>query len=178
MTLSYKDIEKKAISYCIKSEKCEYDIRQKMIEWRTDKETIDKIINNLIDNNFINHQRYVNAFVHDAIYIINWGRLKIRYLLQQKKISETLINEAIGNINIEDYEKNLEKLIRQRFQAQIPVTVADKLKIIKSLYSRGFEPDVTERIIERVLKNLSNFFLFFFITICKNTVLLQKFFKR
>jgi len=141
----------KATSYCSKYEKCEYDVRKKMIEWHVNSSTADKIIDFLIDNEFIDHNRFVKAFVHDAIYLKKHGRIKIKQSLRQKKISETLINEVLKDIDTEHYNRNVEHLITQRFNS-ISITKEKKPMIVKSLYSRGFEPEITYKVLEKIIQ--------------------------
>ena len=71
--------------YCSKAEHCIDDVRQKLWTWKVPTEEHDDIINTLIDNNFINEQRYAEAFVKDKFRFNHWGRIKISLMLRAKK---------------------------------------------------------------------------------------------
>lgn len=146
MTDNYKVIEKKAMLYCAKSEKCEHDIRQKLTVWGAECETVDKIIQVLYENQYLDKQRYANAFVNDAVKIKNWGRLKIKQALQLKKIDSAIIRQAIETIDKNMYEQKLRHIVEQRVAEKIP-SYEEKMKIVKSIHSRGYESDIILRIL-------------------------------
>jgi len=130
----------KAMKFCSTKEVCISDIQKKLIEWKADESFLEEIISNLIEEKFIDEQRYVQSFVIDKLNFNNWGRNKIRFELQKKHISSTLINTALQNIDTEIYSIIIDKLIKTKHKeiktkdSKIILT-----KISNFLISRGFE---------------------------------------
>ena len=72
-----------------------------------------------------------------------WGRIKIRYELKQKQVSEYNIRKALESINQEEYEKTLLLLAVKKFQQIKGAGITTQVKKImtgKYLQQRGFEP--------------------------------------
>ena len=79
---------------CSRKEYSTFDIRQKLYKLGQDAETIDKIIAKLIENKFIDNERYTRSFVSDKIRFSKWGEKKIRYTLSQKQIPTSIIDNV------------------------------------------------------------------------------------
>ncbi len=144
----------KAMSYCAHSEKCEWDVRTKLREWGADSATHDKIIDYLFENKFIDHLRYTQAYVNDAVRLKGWGRIKIRAALRMKNISATVINEIFQNIDESEYQEGIIRILESRFKNEMK-DEQSKLKAVKALYSRGYEPEIVIGIINNLRE--SNF---------------------
>ena len=127
--------------YCSKAEHCIDDVRQKLWTWKVPTEEHDDIINTLIDNNFINEQRYAEAFVKDKFRFNHWGRIKISLMLRAKKIDAAIIDDALSSIDEEEYLDTLRSLI-SRWSAE-----TDQQKLMHKALSRGFEPNLVREVI-------------------------------
>lgn len=144
------DLLKKALtrmqSYCSRSEKCEYDVRQKMFQTKIDINLHDKIIDSLKNDDFINELRFANAYVLDKFKFNMWGRIRIRLELQKKGIAEEIIENAILNISKEEYENLIKKLIaNKKIKAETNYEYSQKM--LRYLYGKGYEPDIVSRFI-------------------------------
>jgi regulatory protein len=131
-------------NYCAKGERCHFDIRQKLRDWQIARDDADELIAELISDNFLNEQRYANAFAHDKFYLQQWGRGKITQHLQQKQVSAACIAEALSRINADDYRQTAHELAQRKAKQlgkeQLPPT--RRQKIANFLLQRGFEPDI------------------------------------
>ena len=133
---------------CSRAEKCKSDIRKKLYDWKADPKEYEKIIKELETQKFIDEKRYTNYYVKDKFMFNKWGKIKIRTMLFQKQIPEQIIDEAIVQINDEDYLEMLKKLINQK-QKSIKETDANKKKskLLRYASSRGFEPHLIFKIL-------------------------------
>ena len=105
----------KAQAYCARAEHCAADVRRKFYEWGLqDAEIADSIEENLYADNFLNDQRFCEAYVHDKVAYQSWGRLKIQASLRALQLPESEIRSALENIDETAYFDNLRKLIRAR----------------------------------------------------------------
>ena len=98
-SLSPQEALHKAAAYCSSGEQCCYDISEKLKKWGIEDSEASKIIEYLIKQRFIDEARYAKGFTNDKFRFNKWGRTKIAYALRLKKIPETLIDEALYNIN-------------------------------------------------------------------------------
>ncbi len=141
----------KAQSYCSRAEKCESDVRTYLYKQHADSEIRSKVIESLVEDKFVDNERYARAFVSDAFKFNKWGRLKIRQALLAKGISDNIMAEPLSEIDEAEYMSLLESLIKSKLKS---VRGDDEYKVKASVfrfvYSRGFEPELVEKAWGRV----------------------------
>ncbi|MEI6122412.1 MAG: regulatory protein RecX [Bacteroidota bacterium] len=137
-----KTILHKAQAYCVYQERCSNEVMQKLRRWKVDDSRIPKIIDALIAENFFNDQRYTENFVGSKLRLNKWGRKKIVYELQLKKIPEIIISQAITSIDENEYQSAIQFLIVQKTkEVKEKDLFKKKNKIARFLISRGFEAE-------------------------------------
>ena len=141
----------KAASYCSISEHCVSEVEEKLNAWCIECDDKAKIINRLIDEDFINEKRYCVYFVKDKFRFNKWGKIKISYALKQKRLSNELINMALGTIDEGEYDEMLAALLKTKLAVlKYEFEYEKQGKLFRFAQSRGFENNV----IERVLRNI------------------------
>ena len=105
----------------------------------------------MIEENYLNEERYAIAFAGGKFRIKKWGRVKIRYELKQKRVSEYCIREALSAIAEEDYRKTLKGLFQQKKQSlgREKNQFVKKQKIRSFLLQRGYEPSLIMELIQQ-----------------------------
>ena len=139
----------KAAAYCTLCERCVSEVTAKLTAWGVPHCEQEKIITRLIEEKFINEARYCRAFVNDKVRFNRWGRIKIRAALSEKGLPRELINEAMDNIDEEQYTTSLAEVIaakRKELKGVNDYTI--KQKIMRFAASRGFEPAMIMRVID------------------------------
>ena len=111
---SLLEAKHKIESWCAYQERCDQEIRIKLRSWSMDPEHIDILIADLIKNNFLNEERFAEAYVSGKFRIKKWGRVKIRQHLKQKNISAYSINKALATIDDEEYMKTIHDLLESK----------------------------------------------------------------
>ena len=130
----------KAEAYCSQAERCESELKIKLKQWRVPQEWWDKIINQLKADNYISSSRYVDAFVREKYRFNKWGKQKIVQALRMKQLPETLIQEAMDEIDREEYLLNLSSLIKRKMNDVKAKNEYERNgKLIRFALSRGFE---------------------------------------
>ena len=143
--LGYIDdsIYKKAAAYCAYQERCQQEVRDKLYSLTLHRDDVEKIIAKLVQDNFINEERFAIAYAGGKFRIKHWGKIKIKLMLQQKKVSSFCINKALAEINDIDYINTIKKLIAE---AEKKIKEKNSLKknhrIVQLLISKGFEPEL------------------------------------
>lgn len=127
--------------YCAYQERCHQEVVEKLYELGIWKKEHDAIIATLIEENFLNEERFAIQFAGGKFRVRQWGRVKIRYELKQRQVSEYCIKKALKQIDEEDYLATLEKLAAQKYQSLRGVShLVRKKKTMDYLIGKGFEP--------------------------------------
>ncbi|MFO8000729.1 MAG: regulatory protein RecX [Marinilabilia sp.] len=150
--MDYKTALNKASAICSKQEYCLYDIRRKLKKWEISDADQDKILKHLVDEQFIDESRYASFYVRDKFRFNHWGRKKIWWQLRQKGLPEEIINEALEQIDEENYLEVLEAIIRDK-QKQIRdrEPVKQKAALIRHAVSKGYEYQDVIKVVEQLL---------------------------
>ncbi len=139
--------------WCAYQERAQQETRDKLYEYGLHKNEIEQIISSLIENNFINEERFAMSYASGKFRIKKWGKIKIKAGLKIKRINDYCIHKAIQQINLNDYFATLEKII---FKKSNQLKEADKIKRKQKLFlfasSKGFESNL----IAEILKDMSH----------------------
>ncbi len=129
----------KAEQYCATNEQCRSAVRDKLRTWGADKDLTERIVEHLVDNDFINEERYCRIYCDSKISLQKWGRIKIAYQLRSKRIDNKTIEQALKNIDEQIYFETLQKLAEGKAQS---INDDDphkrKTKLMTFLASHGF----------------------------------------
>jgi regulatory protein len=140
----------KAEHYCAYQERSQQEVRDKLYEWGLYPNMVENVIVQLIAGNFLNEERFANAYTRGKFNQKGWGKNKIKQGLKFKKVSDVLIKKALNSINSDDYLQMLHKIIEKK---AVLLTEKDlykkKYKLHQYVLSRGYENDL----ISDVLKN-------------------------
>jgi regulatory protein len=142
----------KAMKLCSGREYAPSELEQKILGWNVPMEITQEIIQELIKEKFLDEFRMARYFVNDKYRFNKWGKVKIRYFLQQKGISGTAITEALNQINNSEYLSTLkEELLKKKKTIKDTDEFHIKAKLFQFASGRGFEAEV----IYTLLGNLS-----------------------
>ncbi len=140
-------------NWCAYQERSQFEVRNKLFEYGIFNEEAENIIIQLIQENFLNEERFAIAFARGKFRIKRWGKIKIKLELKQHKVSEYCINKALKQIDGNEYFATLEKIIEKKIkEIKEPNKIKKQYKIIKYAMSRGYEQDI----IMDAIKNLEN----------------------
>lgn len=123
---------------CARSEQCAYDIREKLFKAGLNPSAVEETITFLINEKFIDDNRFAGSFARDKVKFAGWGRNKIRMALALKRINSTTISEALDSIPYEMYQDSLMRAAKSKARNLELNDYADKVKLMRHLASRGF----------------------------------------
>lgn len=148
-----KEAYAKMARLCSRSEQCSGDIRKKIVAAEVDEDAADEIIQTLKEENYLNDERYVNAYTADKFKFNKWGRIKIKHNLRMKGLPEALISNALDEIDEEKYKVVLIKTMKEKAKSvKKKKTRFEKMgPIIRFAQTRGFEPELIHRYMNEVL---------------------------
>lgn len=126
--------------YCAYQERCHSEVRDKLYQLGVWKKEHDHIISKLIEEDYLNEERFAIAWAGGKWRVKQWGRVRIRYELKQKELSEYCIKKAMQQIDEEEYLAVLEELAAKKYASlKSDQYLIRKKKTIDYLISRGFE---------------------------------------
>ena len=154
--ITFLEAKKKLEAICAYQEKCQFDIEVKLTGWMFDEEQKNQLIAHLITHNFINEERYAEAFVNDKYKIKKWGKQKIIAHLKQKRISSYSSNKALKNIDLELYYNNLLNISQKKW-SELKMKKDDvwilRNKLMNHLASKGYENDLIFDVVAETIKS-------------------------
>lgn len=133
----------KICKFCAYQERSQQEVRDKLYSWGLWPDAVENIITNLIDENFLNEERFAISYARGKFRIKEWGKQKIKYALKHKGVSEPCIRKALSEIKDSDYLKTLNKVVSERSKKEKEKNpIKRNYKIVSHLISRGFEADL------------------------------------
>lgn len=143
-SFTFDEIKEKLANFCVYQDRCHWDVEKKMREYDLIPEAKDEIFIYLIQNNFLNEERFVKSFVRGRFNQKKWGRNKIKMALKQRQIPEQLIRIGFKEIDEDEYLKVLKELFVKKQEELKSETNSfkKKLKLRNFLLQKGFENEL------------------------------------
>jgi regulatory protein len=139
--------------YCAYQERCHSEVKEKLYNLGVWKREHDEIISTLIEENYLNEERFAIAFAGGRFRIKQWGRVKIKYELKQKQVSDYSIKKALKQIDEDEYLKVLNKLAGEKYTSlKNQQYLIRKKKTMDYLMGKGFEMELIKTTVENITK--------------------------
>lgn len=132
--------------YCTYQERSHYEVKQKLWELGVLRGDHDELIATLIDEDYLNEERFAIQFAGGKFRMKEWGKKKILYGLREKKVSDYSIKKALAAIDEEDYMKVLSKLAEEKYNSLKDEQYLErKKKTVDYLIQKGYEYDLVNK---------------------------------
>ena len=126
--------------YCAYQERCQKEVEEKLRELKVDQDMADEILLSLIHENFLKEERYAKAIARGKFRINQWGKVKIKMLLRNSRITTNLIELAMQEIDSIEYQNTIKELYLKKFNSFVKETASvKKQKTIQYLIQKGYE---------------------------------------
>ncbi|WP_300703548.1 regulatory protein RecX [Bacteroides sp.] len=136
-------------AYCSTAEHCRAEIAEKLQRWGIAYDAIERILDRLEQDKYIDEERFCRAFINDKYRFAKWGKMKIKQALQLKKISSVTYHSFLNEIDEEEYLSILRDLLNSKkksVRAENEYELNGKL--MRFALSRGFEMKDIRRCID------------------------------
>jgi regulatory protein len=142
-TLSPEQALQKARHYCGYQERCHSEVQEKLYSFGLRKPQVETALATLIEENYLNEERFAIQYAGGHFRLNQWGKVRIRYQLKQKHVSDYCIKKALEAIDDEDYDRTLARLAEKKGETLDPSdAVALRRKQLQEyLLRKGYEPD-------------------------------------
>ena len=143
-------------NWCAYQERSQFDVRKKLTSFKVDEDAREEIIAKLIEENFLNEERFALAFAGGKFRIKHWGKQKIKLELKKHRVSDYCINKALASLGEENYEVEMKKLIEKKI-ALSKYTDRRKLyySVMNYLVSKGYESDKVSKELNKLIEDYS-----------------------
>ena len=146
-----EEIKKKLEYYCAYQDRCHKEVEKKLSDFRLIPEARELILIHLIQNDFLNEQRFAQSFARGKFRIKKWGRKRITLELKARNISAYNIKSAMKEIDAEEYYETLQTLATAKFELiKETNTYVKKQTLYQYLYRRGFESDFIQEVMKSI----------------------------
>jgi regulatory protein len=139
---------KKMEGFCGYQERCLQEVDFKLNSMKIGLGVKEKVIRHLLENDFLNEERFAKVYARGKFRIKKWGRHRIIRELKRKNITKPNINLALQEINEVEYYKTFNDLAKKRFlEIKESNTFKKRKKLADYLLYRGWESDAVYKIV-------------------------------
>jgi regulatory protein len=148
-----QEATKKIESYCAYQDRCHKEVNGKLKEMGMIPLAIDTIIGQLIEDRFLNEERFAKSFARGKFNIKKWGKNRIVNELKFRNISKYNITTALKEIDPQEYLNTLDTLAIKRL-GQISESNIQKRrkKLADYLLYRGWESHLVYDKLQKLIK--------------------------
>ncbi len=151
-TLTKEKALQKLRHYCRYQERCHNEVKNKLFELGVDKNEHDEMIMDMIEENYLDEERFALAFTIGRFKMKQWGRKKIQYALKEKMVSEDSIQKAIKQIDERNYIYTLKKIAKEKYASlKNEQYLIRKKKTMDYLMQKGFEIELIRIVLETMI---------------------------
>jgi regulatory protein len=137
--------------YCTYQERCHKEVKEKLYSYGLHKSDTEKIVADLIENDFLNEERFAIQFAGGKFRMKQWGRKKIQYELQQKGVNTYSTKVALKELDQTDYSDTLHKLASAKWESLATEHhLTRQAKTQAYLMQKGFEPELISKAIKEL----------------------------
>jgi regulatory protein len=144
----YERVMKRAFNLLSAKPRSIAELRERLLEksW-AEKESVERAIARLMELGYLNDQQYAEQFANSRLTVKPIGKTRLRRDLQRKKLSPTVINQAVENVyDMHDEEALIEQAIAKRTRLRgKPTTREESKKLLDHLLRQGFSYDLAMR---------------------------------
>lgn len=149
-----KEALHKLQKYCAYQERCHFEVEKKIKSYGVYGLEMQEIILELMRENYLNEDRFVEVYVRSKISQKKWGSYKIRQELKKKRVVEKLIDKYLhvyeGEVMDENAKNLALKYIRERdFSLK---NIKEKMKLKRFLQQKGY----SQQVISNLMSEISN----------------------
>jgi regulatory protein len=149
--LTREEAIQKLKQYCGYQERSHSEAVQKLWDLGVSKKEHDEIISVLIQEDYLNEERFAQLFAGGKFRMKDWGRKKILYGLKEKGVSEYNIKKAMKEIDEDDYRKTLDELAEKKYALlKGEQYLVRKKKTRDYLMQKGYESDLVSGVMKEI----------------------------
>ncbi|WP_243870398.1 RecX family transcriptional regulator [Salegentibacter sp. BDJ18] len=138
-----KEATIKLMQFCAYRDRCHKEVEEKLREMKMIPAAQEQIIMELMQENFLNEERFARSFVRGKFRIKKWGKIKIKQELKFKEISTPIIKLALTEIDEQKYIATIYEIAEKKMKLlKEPDKFKKKKKLADFLLRKGYESNL------------------------------------
>lgn len=125
--------------FCAYRERCHSEVKEKLYSFGLYPKEVEEIISNLIEEGYLNEERFAIAFAGGKFRMNKWGKNKIISELKKKRVSPYCIKKGLQYIDEDAYMKTLSKLFSDKMKTFKSASTLNSKKTIQYLLGKGYD---------------------------------------
>ena len=139
-TYTVEEIKRKMEAYCAYQDRCHKEVEEKLQAYDLIPEAREMILLHLLEEGFLNEERFARSFARGRFRMKKWGRKRIEKELLSRDISSYNIKQGLSEIDPDDYQRTLVELAEKKYrQTTEKHPLRKRKKVADFLLRRGFE---------------------------------------
>ena len=129
--------------YCAVMDRCQYQVITKLKSYGVSDSLANEILIELIQNKYLDEERFARSFCSGKFKIKRWGRKKIAYELSKLKVPKSCVLLGMLEINEADYKDVIKHLVNKKMVSlKDKNTYVRKKKVVEYLLRKGYESEL------------------------------------
>lgn len=138
-----KIAKEKIQHYCAVMDRCQFQVMAKLRSYGLSQPLSEEILIDLIQNKFVDEERFSRAFCSGKFKIKKWGKRKIAFELAKLKVPKSCISIGMKEIDESDYLDTIAQLADKKYALLKDNNIfVRKKKVVDYLIRKGFESEV------------------------------------
>ena len=121
-----------------------------------DKSIVNKVIDKILEEGYINDNKYIELYINDRINLSTDGPFKIKNNLLKNELDINYIDKVLESINNEVWKNKIEKIIDKKSKSNKNSKYIFKNKITNYLINLGYEKSMIYEILSKQNFNDNN----------------------
>ena len=146
------EIKNKLEFYCVYQDRCHKEVESKLREYNVIPEARELILLSLMEEGFLNEERFCKSFARGKFRIKKWGKERIIRELKFRDVSVYNIKTALKEINEEEYMETLYELVHKKNNSLNESNIYKrKKKIVDYVRYRGYESNLIFQVVNELV---------------------------
>ena len=146
-----KEVKSRIRLYCAKEDRCQQQVINKLLDYGVSSGVSGEILLDLIQEKYVDEERYARSFCSGKFKINKWGRRKIIFELKKKKVSEACIQMGLEEIDEEEYLHILKQLLEKKKDlSKENNQFVRKKKMVDYVVRKGYESDLVWEVVHNL----------------------------
>jgi len=129
--------------YCAVMDRCQYQVMTKLKSYGISATLSEDILIELIQNNFVDEERFARAFSSGKFKIKKWGKRKIAFELSNLKVPKSCITLGLEEIDEQDYLDTIQHLAHKKYAMLKDKNIfVKKKKVVDYILRKGYESEL------------------------------------
>ena len=140
--------------FCAYQERAHEEVKTKAYGYGLRKTDVEPLLSQLIQEGYLNEERFAKMFAGGRFRAKKWGRVKIGYELKARRVSDYNIRMALQEIPESDYQRTAEQIATKKWKSIRGADVNTYTRQSKTrlyLQQRGFESSVISAAIRKLV---------------------------